>query len=407
MREVIQKVIATETAAKQLVQAAQSEADQLVTRARMQARDLVERAQREARLEAEKILAAAEAEAAREKAERLARAAAEIKATIRLDDAMVQQTVAAALRCVCGSSAQRREKAYHDPRLSNDLDYLATRLHARRSRMAEKRAARRLVPPSQRVRTGPRDFSGRRNFPPRPIFSGGWFKIWRRKFPGVSSIWMRRIRISSPGCWRGFKLKTQKFAPRIFESRFARNVAAASGATAGRLRPGRGRVAGGQIAGGICRAAAGGQSAQPLARSRGQPARRPPPFVLEAALDAGYFQELLARNNRLPAGELEIIKPLVCQETNLFQFMLVVRGKFHFGLSAETLLPLRVSGSGDVAGLVPHGVDRSRLLSRGEMRRRNRHGHLARGGAVGGEQTAIDISVIEALAWQRFLRLAN
>lgn len=102
MREVIQKVIATETHAKHLVQSAQSDADQLVTRARLQARDLVDQAQREAKLEAGRILETAEAAAAREKSERLARATAEINATIRLDETTAQQSVEAAVRCVCG-----------------------------------------------------------------------------------------------------------------------------------------------------------------------------------------------------------------------------------------------------------------------------------------------------------------
>ena len=102
MREVIQKVIATETEAKQLVAAARRDADQLVTQARLQARDWAEQAQREAGLAAETILAAAEAEALREKAERLARAAAEIKSYFRLNEAVKQQAVEAALSCVCG-----------------------------------------------------------------------------------------------------------------------------------------------------------------------------------------------------------------------------------------------------------------------------------------------------------------
>ena len=104
MREVIQKVIASETEAKQLVQAARVEADELVRRARLEAHTLVEQAVREARLEAEKILAAAEDAAAREKTERLARAAAEINTRIRLDETAANQVAEAVLHCVCGLS---------------------------------------------------------------------------------------------------------------------------------------------------------------------------------------------------------------------------------------------------------------------------------------------------------------
>ncbi len=102
MREIIQKVIASESEAKQLVQAARTEADRLLSRTRLEARGAVEQAHREARRETESILAAAETDAAREKAERLARAAAEINARIRLDETVANEAVAAAWRCVCG-----------------------------------------------------------------------------------------------------------------------------------------------------------------------------------------------------------------------------------------------------------------------------------------------------------------
>lgn len=102
MQAVIQKVVATETEAKQLVQAARTEAGELLTSAHLQARRLVEAAHREARLETEKILGTAEAEAADEKQERLARAAREIDTNLRLDEATARQAVAAALRCIRG-----------------------------------------------------------------------------------------------------------------------------------------------------------------------------------------------------------------------------------------------------------------------------------------------------------------
>jgi vacuolar-type H+-ATPase subunit H len=111
MREVIQKVIATETGAKQLVQAAQTEADQLLNSARMRARDLADQAHGEAKLETEKIIAAAEDEAAREKADRLADAAAEINTNIRLDAATAQPAVEAAVRCVCGFSLKENKSS--------------------------------------------------------------------------------------------------------------------------------------------------------------------------------------------------------------------------------------------------------------------------------------------------------
>lgn len=106
MQEIIQKVVASETEAKQLVQAAWNEAGELLTRARLEARQRVAAAHTEARLEAEKILAAAEKEAANAKQERLAQAAREIDTSIRLDAVTAQQAVEAALHCLCGRDSK-------------------------------------------------------------------------------------------------------------------------------------------------------------------------------------------------------------------------------------------------------------------------------------------------------------
>jgi len=103
MRDVIQKVIASEAEANQQVQAARVEADRLVTDARIRAGDLVERARNEVRVESAKILATAEEQACLEKTERLNLAANKIKATICLDETQGQRAVAAVLRCVRGS----------------------------------------------------------------------------------------------------------------------------------------------------------------------------------------------------------------------------------------------------------------------------------------------------------------
>lgn len=129
------------------------------------------------------------------------------------------------------------------------------------------------------------------------------------------------------------------------------------------------------------------------------------PFLLEAALDAGYLQELLARTARLPSEEREIVSPMIFHEANIFQFMLVVRGRFHFGLAPETLASLRVRGARDnwfnallsvpdlsaaVGKAVGIIMDESSVSSR-----------------PGGASAMPDISTLEALAWKRYLRLAN
>jgi vacuolar-type H+-ATPase subunit H len=103
MRDVIQKVIATETEAKQRVQSARVEAERMVTGAWKRAQELVVSAQLAARLEAEKLLATALQTAEAEKKERLAHAATEIETRVSVDEATVRQAAKAATRCVCGS----------------------------------------------------------------------------------------------------------------------------------------------------------------------------------------------------------------------------------------------------------------------------------------------------------------
>ena len=97
MREIIQKVIATENEAKQQLAAAKAEAGRLEANARLQARQQLDDAHAAGKHEAAAILAAAEAGAAREKAGQLAQVTTEINATLRWDATMTRQIVAAAL----------------------------------------------------------------------------------------------------------------------------------------------------------------------------------------------------------------------------------------------------------------------------------------------------------------------
>jgi vacuolar-type H+-ATPase subunit C/Vma6 len=135
---------------------------------------------------------------------------------------------------------------------------------------------------------------------------------------------------------------------------------------------------------------------------------RPKPFFLEAALDRGYFRELLARAERVFGEDQKVVRDLVFQEVDMFNLMLVVRGKFHYGLTPASLLPLHVEGS---------GISRARfmaMLRETDLRAVDRH---AVGRAVdalppepkgtGEGGTSLDPARLEALAWQRFQRLAN
>ena len=83
-----------------------------------------------------------------------------------------------------------------------------------------------------------------------------------------------------------------------------------------------------------------------LRRALGVYHEQPRPFFLEAALDQGYFQELLDRVAPLSGEDKELIKPIVRQEVDAFLLLLAVRGKFHYGLTPELLSPLHVRWSG-------------------------------------------------------------
>jgi vacuolar-type H+-ATPase subunit C/Vma6 len=84
-----------------------------------------------------------------------------------------------------------------------------------------------------------------------------------------------------------------------------------------------------------------------------------------------------------------------------------VRGRFNFGLTAETLLPLRVSDGGDVVEWFRAVLSAPDILAAAKCVVGIVIDALPAAGRSGGEQAAMDISVIEAVAWQRYLRLAN
>lgn len=131
------------------------------------------------------------------------------------------------------------------------------------------------------------------------------------------------------------------------------------------------------------------------------------PFFVEAALDRGYFQELLARAGRLSDADTEVVAPIIEQEVNMFLLMLAVRGRFGYGLTPEMLLPLHLRSRGipigrfnamltapDLRTAAAFGVDRVIDALPPEHKSSETTGPL-------------DAAELEALAWKRFLRLAN
>lgn len=101
MRDIIQKIIATESEAKLIVEAARAEADRILSEAQQNGREAVEGARQEAIVEAGKILEKAVETAQQEKQSRLADAAAEIEHQIQLDPVSRKSAVEKVVRCVC------------------------------------------------------------------------------------------------------------------------------------------------------------------------------------------------------------------------------------------------------------------------------------------------------------------
>ncbi len=147
----------------------------------------------------------------------------------------------------------------------------------------------------------------------------------------------------------------------------------------------------------------------PIARSlekavheHGEDAR---PFFFEAAIDRGYLGELLKRFKALSSGDQEEIGNLVRNEADIFHLLLVLRGRFNYGLSAEQLLSMHVSG-GAIGYFtfmdMLNDSDPSTAVNRVVMRVLD---PLPYDGGQG--EVSIPVTVLERLAWHRHLRIAR
>ena len=129
---------------------------------------------------------------------------------------------------------------------------------------------------------------------------------------------------------------------------------------------------------------------------------QPRPFFIEAALDMGYFLEALERTERLSGEDRETVLPLLLHEADVFHVMLVVRGKFQYGLKPETLIRFHIRGT---------GIGRDRLadmLSAPDIASVGRRGDRWRGlGEQSGGGDITDPAILETLALNRYLRLAD
>ena len=133
----------------------------------------------------------------------------------------------------------------------------------------------------------------------------------------------------------------------------------------------------------------------------------PRPFFFEAALDRGYFQGLVDRVEELSHEDQEIIRPMTSQEADIFHLTLIARGKFHYGLPPELLRPLHIAGTRITTGFFSDMLkDADLYASVGRVADRVFDAVPVRESIKDGS-TAVNASILEGLAWNRFLHLAN
>lgn len=133
----------------------------------------------------------------------------------------------------------------------------------------------------------------------------------------------------------------------------------------------------------------------------------PQPFFFEGALDCGYFKGLIARAEQLSGEDRTFIRPMVHQEADIFNMMLVTRGKFYYGLAPRVLQLFYVPGA-EISHTqflaMMNGTDLLTSISRVAERVLDAEvsQFVRKEGSID-----IDASALEALAWRRFFRLSN
>jgi vacuolar-type H+-ATPase subunit C/Vma6 len=133
----------------------------------------------------------------------------------------------------------------------------------------------------------------------------------------------------------------------------------------------------------------------------------PRPFFLEAALDQAYFTELLARTGRLPARERRGVAPIVEQEVDTYHLALASRGRFRYELEPDVLALLHVPGTAldrDIFAAMLAAPDLPAAAARAVGRVVDRLPREPREEEASADAYA---EALEGLAWSRYLRAAN
>lgn len=122
------------------------------------------------------------------------------------------------------------------------------------------------------------------------------------------------------------------------------------------------------------------------------------PFFREAGLDRAYLRELLHRAARIPGQDRLFVQSVARQEVDIFHLNLVSRGRFTYRFPPASLSAFHVKDAGIRKNLF---VD---MLSAPDLAAAARP---AVGKALDRLPSTVDAGGLEAMAWGRFLRLAN
>lgn len=289
----------------------------------------------------------------------------------------------------------------------NDLDYLAARLHARRSRMAEGErldalCRLRAIPDLGRALRPESDFSTAAVFQRRLLDDLiQEFSFCLRHLDGAGREiirWMQsQFQIENiKVLLRGFLKQTPFDSLQQHLVPLPPDLAIDAQALLDAQTPAA-----------FARKLPAGRPREHLLAAAAAHRDRPDAFIFEAALDSGYFQELLARIERLADAEKELIAPLAWQEVETFHLLLAVRGKFNHGYSAESLAFLRVPGNGAADRRFKSMLAAADISATAKSGLGHVFDELPGASGTAENAAAMDSATLESLAARRFLRLAN
>ena len=281
---------------------------------------------------------------------------------------------------------------------TNNLDYLATRLHARRSRMAEAERLDalckiRTIPELSRAVRLDADYQAVAEFQRRLVQDLVWeLASWVRHVGGAGGevfAWiLARFQVENMKTLvRGLVNLT---SPEVLQAHLVTLPEGLALDVTG--------LAAAKSLEDFVELLPPGTPRQRLSEAVTIHRDHPQPFFLEAALDCGYFQELLAKIRQLSGEDQAVVRALVLHEANFFQFMLAVRGRFHFDLPADALLVFRLPGVFDNWFKI--------LLTAADMLAAAKSSVGIVFDELPAEQGSDEVA-LESLAWKRFLRLAN